>query len=163
MRKKPIVRNDEYENATKIRVVKDRFDVRNLHLPTVTIVSIVIFCMWLTWSASSERNNIQTQLTEISLKVTQLTEKEVKIDELSVLSAKRLDALENRTLDDEKDILTNHKMLKDGSNWTRSDHLIWCLESQIKNPTWKCIDNNELEKLENVIQSPNKDEDKPKK
>lgn len=131
------------KETTNIRVVKDRFDMRNLHLPTVTIASIIIFCVWITWSASTERSNIQIQLTEISNKVSELTTHGSKIDELSVISSKRLDMIENKLTEDEKTLDNDQKKL--GSTnlddiRTNRNHLIWCLETQISNPGWKCID-----------------------
>lgn len=144
------------EEVTKFKVVKDRFDLRNLHLPTVTIASIVIFCVWLTWSASNERSNIQTQLTEISNKVNDLTSRESKIDELTVITSKRLDSIENKLPEDEKMIDENYKKLQSADLkdiMSRRDHLIWCLETQIKNPGWKCIDDgNKNGTSENVLE-----------
>jgi hypothetical protein len=130
---------EDDKEVSNIRVVKDRFDVRNLHLPTVTIASIVIFCVWLTWSASSERNNIQTQLTEISQTVKTLTDRESKIDELTIIGSKRLDALENKGIETEKSIKENQEKLHSDEIWTKSQHLVWCLEEQISNPGWKCV------------------------
>ena len=158
-RPQPPEPTDDYDSEgyepgyQKVRIVKDKFDLSNFHLPTITIASILVFCIWITWSASQERANIQAQMNQLNDRLTVLAGDMIKIQEQqsintkdlgkslndlsqleridSELLAKKIPALEDEMKDTEKKLLNNE-------TWSSEDHLKWCLHAQILNPGWKC-------------------------
>jgi len=43
----------------------DTLDARNLHLPTLTIASVILFCVWITFVAMTEKSKFEARITHI--------------------------------------------------------------------------------------------------
>lgn len=136
-----------------VKIVKDKFDLSNFHLPTITIASIIVFCIWITWSAAQERSNIQAQMNQLSDRLTVLAGDMVKLQEQASINSKNINTslndlsqlskvdseiLEKRIPELEGEEKKTENNLRTVETWSSTDHLLWCLRTQILNPGWKC-------------------------
>lgn len=81
----------------------------NLYVSIGVVVTLILFVIGITWNAGSERNRINNQIEQLSSSVLRLQN---TVEKLATV------------------IRPN--------TWTKEDQLIWCLKTQIINPSWRC-------------------------
>lgn len=148
--------DSEYQ---QVKIVKDKFDLSNFHLPTITIASIVVFCVWITWSAAQERSNIEAQINQLGDRLTVIAGDMVKLQEQTSLNTKNIstslndlsqlskidsELLEKKIPELEGESKKTEDSIRTVETWSSTDHMLWCLRTQILNPGWKCYIQKEI-------------------
>lgn len=87
-------------------------DARDLTLPALSIIALIIAFVWGTWMVNDERNRIDNRINEVVTSVERL--------------AKSVELLAVQT------------KVGTYNRWSSTDQKIWCLMAEKKNNGWEC-------------------------
>lgn len=111
------------EKEERGKMTNDKtYDIRNLHIPSVMLISLVFGVVWITWLISETKNKIDTRLERVELQL-----------EKTISSIKEGDATNKAACD----------VIRDNS-WTLKDHELWCYRAQVLNTSWKCPESSSI-------------------